>query len=220
VAYKNFQKNRKMKKGVKTAFYVGIVAILGYLGWTLYNSTKEEEEEFESENVGQTEGFVNEDGLLTQPPSDAVPIDEGGVAAPQLDEPVLFGTEESGLQVLVENVANGVYEFTPVYNENGTFGVNDTLFYQANYTIDGEYIGGYNSDASVVQEFTNSGTYDFSIGFLFSNNVDYPDGAMVFIEGALSVVLDGGVPNPNAFTNYLNINKVNAILATETTGKV
>ena len=76
-----------MKKGVKTAFYVGIVAILGYLGWTLYNSTKEEEEEFESENVGQTEGFVNEDGLLTQPPSDAVPIDEGGVAAPQLDEP-------------------------------------------------------------------------------------------------------------------------------------
>lgn len=208
-----------MKKGVKTAFYVGIVAIVGYLGWTLYKSTKEEDEEFESENVGQTEGFVNEDGLLTQPPSDATPIDEGGVAEPQLDEPVLFGTEESGLQVLVENVANGVYEFTPVYDENGTLGLNDTLFYEALYTIDGEFIGGYNSDSSVVQEFTNSGTYQFSVNFLFSGNVDYPDGAAFVLNGALNVVLDGGVPNPNSFTNYININKVDAILATPTIGK-
>tara|TARA_R110002012_G_scaffold308828_2_gene515497 strand:+ start:93 stop:722 length:630 start_codon:yes stop_codon:yes gene_type:complete len=208
-----------MKKGVKTAFYVGIVAIVGYLGWTLYKSTKEEDEEFESVNVGQTEGFVNEDGLLTEAPSDATPIDEGGVAEPQLDEPVLFGTEASGLQVLVENVANGVYEFTPVYNENGTLGLNDTLFYEAHYSIDGEYIGGYNSDSSVVQEFTNSGTYDFMVSFYFSDSVQYPDGAAFQLNGALNVVLDGGVPNPNAFTNYININKVDAILDTPTIGK-
>ena len=115
--------------------------------------------------------------------------------------------------MLVENVANGVYEFTPVYNENGSIGLNDVLFYQANYTIDGEYIGSFNSDSSVVQEFTNSGTYEFQVGFMFSDSVQYPDGAVFNVYGALNVVLDGGVPNPNAFTQYININKGDAVLA-------
>ena len=196
-----------MKKGIKTILYIGLAAIAGYLGYT-YIKNKEEEQETESsggssQNVGQTGVVENEDGLAVEPPTGVTTIVDGGTAQPQLNEPIVIGTEESGLQLLVENVANGVYEFTPIYNQNGSVGLADNLLEDVRYTIDGEIIGDFFADSSVIQEFTSSGTYSIQAAFRFVPNSQFPNGAEFNLYGAINVVLDGGVANPNNIYDYI-----------------
>lgn len=194
-----------MKKGLKTALYVGLAGIAAYLGYTFYQSTltNDKKDDGSSDDLGDTSSQVNEDGVVTQVGSDVEVISTGdgdSTTSPQveLDQPILLeGTSIDGspvgMGIIVEKLANGVYGFTPYYNEDDSpLGINDTFLDNVAWNIDGENLGTFMPDVQVLQEFKSSGTYPIRIYFYFAAS-SQQDAFGAWVDASFNVLLDGGV---------------------------
>jgi hypothetical protein len=195
-----------MKKGLKTALYVGLAGIAAYLGYTFYQSTLTDDktDDGSSDDLGDTSSEVNEDGVVTQVGSDVEVISSGdgdSTTSPQveLDQPILLeGTKPdgspTGIGVIVQKLANGVYGFTPYYNENDSaLGINDSLLESVVYFIDGVNLGNFMPDVTILQEFQSSGTYPVKLNFIFAPSTQYQSGFAAEFNASFNVILDGGV---------------------------
>lgn len=194
-----------MKKGLKTALYVGLAGIAAYLGYTFYQSTltDDKKDDGSSDDLGDTSSQVNEDGVVTQVGSDVEVISTGdgdATTSPQveLDQPILLeGTSIDGspvgMGIIVEKLANGVYGFTPYYNEDDSpLGINDTFLDNVAWNIDGENLGTFMPDVQVLQEFKSSGTYPIRLYVYFAAS-SQQDAFGALIDASFNVLLDGGV---------------------------
>ena len=189
-----------MKKNFKTALYVGVAALVAYFGYNWYVNSKDDVEDSNtgggtgSTGLGNSEPIENEDGLAVEPTDGAVEVSTGGSASVSQEIPIVFGQYETGMQVEVLEMANGVYQFTPIYDEEGTIAINDEFLDNCSWIIDGVNLGNYVAESSILAEFTHSGTYPFSCVFNFVENTQYEGGASMAITGAINVLLAGGVP--------------------------
>ena len=194
-----------MKKGLKTALYVGLAGIAAYLGYTFYQSTltDDKKDDGSSDDLGDTSSQVNEDGVVTQVSSDVEVISSGdgdSTTSPQveLDQPILLESTQqdgspNGIGVIVQKLANGVYGFTPYYNENDSaLGINDSFLDNVSWIIDGVNLGTFMPDVTILQEFQSSGTYPIRIYFNFAPSSS-TDGVSVRFDASFNVLLDGGV---------------------------
>lgn len=195
-----------MKKGLKTALYVGLAGIAAYLGYTFYQSTLTDDktDDGSSDDLGDTSSQVNEDGVVTQVSSDVEVISSGdgdSTTSPQveLDQPILLEYTKSdgspaGVGVIVQKLANGVYGFTPYYNEDvSPLEINDSLLESVVYFIDGVNLGNFMPDVTVLQEFQSSGTYPIKLSFVFAPSSQYQSGVIAEFNASFNVLLDGGV---------------------------
>lgn len=195
-----------MKKGLKTALYVGLAGIAAYLGYTFYQSTLTDDktDDGSSDDLGDTSSQVNEDGVVTQVSSDVEVISSGdgdSTTSPQveLDQPILLEDTKSdgspaGAGVIVQKLANGVYGFTPYYNEDvSPLEINDSLLESVVYIIDGVNLGNFMPDVTVLQEFQSSGTYPIKLSFVFAPSSQYQGGVIAQFNASFNVLLDGGV---------------------------
>lgn len=194
-----------MKKGLKTALYVGLAGIAAYLGYTFYQSTltDDKKDDGSSDDLGDTSSQVNEDGVVTQVSSDVEVISSGdgdSTTSPQveLDQPILLESTQqdgspNGIGVIVQKLANGVYGFTPYYNENdSSLGINDTFLDNVSWIIDGVNLGSFMPDVTILQEFQSSGTYPIRIYLNFAPS-SQEDAVSVRFDASFNVLLDGGV---------------------------